>query len=96
MSKLYGSIDADASKTMATRRGHRAISAHIRGWHDGVSVEVRADENGNVTVNVYRTGGSNSGRVTQNVASWREGFDIEVDQNAIDASQGGNHATVTQ
>ena len=40
MSRLYGSIDADASKTLATRRAHRSISGHIRGWNSGV--EVRA------------------------------------------------------
>lgn len=58
MSRLYASIDADASKTQATRRGHRNISAHVRGWDSGVEVVASADETGD-RFEVYVTTGSN-------------------------------------
>lgn len=60
MSKLYASIDSDAAKTQATRRGHRTLSAHVRGWESGVEVVARHDETGD-TFDVYVTAGSNGG-----------------------------------
>ena len=61
MSRLYASIDADASKTQATRRGHKSITAHVRGWNSGVEVRAYVDENDRDCFEVYRTGGSNGG-----------------------------------
>ena len=64
MSRLYGSMDADASKTTATKRGHRSISAHVRGWDDGVRVVARIETPTDVDVfDVYRTAGSNGSHV---------------------------------
>ena len=60
MSNLYASIDSDARKTQATSRGHRNISAHVRGWDSGVEVVARHDETGD-TFDVYVTSGSNGG-----------------------------------
>lgn len=59
MSRLYGSIDADASKTEATRRAFRNITGHIRGWDSGVEVRAYIDSNDNDVFEVFRTGGSN-------------------------------------
>jgi len=58
MSRLYASISSDASKTEGTRRGHRVILSHTRGWNIGVKVRatVRGDE---VVLDIYATGGSN-------------------------------------
>lgn len=61
MSKLYASIDSDASRTEATRRGHRRISTHTRGWDIGVRVEAGLDMNGSEVFEVYVTAGSNGG-----------------------------------
>jgi hypothetical protein len=62
MSALYGSITSDASQTDATRRGHRDISSHLRGWEHGVRTYVTHDKASNtVTVSVYLTSGSNGG-----------------------------------
>lgn len=61
MSALYGTIDADASRTTASRRGHRNITGHIRGWTLGVRVSGRIDGEGRETFDVYLTSGSNGG-----------------------------------
>jgi len=61
MSRFYGSIQGDASKTIATRRGLREIMSHTRGWNYGI--KVYADECpscGADRMTVYTTGGSNS------------------------------------
>ena len=60
MSRLYGSMEADASRTEATRRAHREISAHVRGWDTGVEVRAFVDSDGRDSFLVYRTGGSNA------------------------------------
>ena len=73
MSRLYASIDADASKTQATRRGHRNISAHVRGWDSGVEVVASADETGD-TFDVYVTSGSNGARSPKLVARIVDGI----------------------
>ena len=72
MSSLYASIDADASKTQATRRGYRNISAHVRGWDSGVEVDARHDETGD-TFDVYVTTGSNGSGSRLLVGSVQEG-----------------------
>lgn len=59
MSRLYASIDSDARKTQATSRGYKHMSAHVRGWDNGV--EVVANGNGGKDVfYIYATGGSNN------------------------------------
>ena len=58
MSKLYASMKADASKTIATKRAHRYASAHIRGWGYGIEVEVH-EVNGKHVYEVWETSGSN-------------------------------------
>jgi len=60
MSRLYASIDADASKTQATRRGHKYISAHVRGLDDGVEVHAYVGLDGLDVFDIYQTRGSNS------------------------------------
>lgn len=72
MSKLYASIDSDARKTQATSRGHRSISAHVRGWDVGVSVEARVDDDGEVVLYVYRTSGSNGAGSSKLIAEVRD------------------------
>jgi len=60
MSRLYASIDADASKTQATRTGHKLMNVHVRGWDVGVRIVAQVDPiTGLDTFEVYRTGGSN-------------------------------------
>ena len=59
MSALYASIDSDTRKTQTTSRGHKDISAHVRGWDSGVEVVARHDETGD-TFDVYVTTGSNN------------------------------------
>lgn len=61
MSRLYGSLDGDASSTEATRRAHRNIVGHVRGWNAGVEVRASVDEHDRDVFEVYRTGGSNGG-----------------------------------
>ena len=73
MSKLYGELNSDARKTLATARGHKVITAHLRGWDEGVRVGVFINENGTVGVEVWRTGGSNGSRPDKLITSWTEG-----------------------
>ena len=72
MSRLYASIDSDARKTQATSRGHKQISAHVRGWDDGVEVQAFADETG-VGFYIYQTGGSNGAMNPKLIATLRDG-----------------------
>lgn len=59
MSRFYGTVEGIA-KTPASRRGHKNLEAHIRGWNVGVNIECGVDEDGNDIIKVYKTGGSNS------------------------------------
>lgn len=59
MSALYASIASDSAKTEATRRGHKRISTHTRGWTVGVRVEGHLNANGAVVFDVFGTAGSN-------------------------------------
>lgn len=68
MSRLYGSMDADASKTTATRRAFRNISGHIRGWDSGVEVRAYVNTNDEDVFEVYRTGGSHAASTPELVA----------------------------
>jgi len=76
MSRLYASIDSDARKTQATSRGHKNISAHVRGWDSGVEVVARADETGDV-FDIYLTTGSHASGSKQLVGRVTDGeFDF--------------------
>ena len=61
VSKLYASISSDASRTEATRRGHKHISTHTRGRQLGVRVDAGLDHNGREVFEVYVTSGSGFG-----------------------------------
>ena len=49
------------NKGEASRLGHREISACVNGWNLGVSVHGFRDNDGKVTFQVSKTGGSNGG-----------------------------------
>lgn len=76
MSKLYGSMDADRSKTLATRQASGRISAHLRGWDEGVKVSVWVRSDGKVAVEVSRSTGSNETGPDVVVCSWVEGAPV--------------------
>ena len=59
MSNLYASIKGNRSERTCCVSS--SISAHIRGWDDGVRVEARYHKDGSV-FNIYITGGSNGSR----------------------------------
>ena len=56
MSALYGSMAGERGEV--TRRGHKRLSAHVRGWNVGVRVEARHGSDGD-SILIFRTGGSN-------------------------------------
>lgn len=58
MAALYASVTGDASRTDASRRGHRTIGGHVRGWNCGVEVSGYLDSDGHERFEVYLTGGS--------------------------------------
>ena len=76
MSRLYGSLDADASKTTATRRAHRDISAHVRGWNEGIRVRARVNSNDRETFEVYATSGSNGGGSDRLIFTLEDGLPV--------------------
>lgn len=60
MSRFYGSIEGDWSRTLATRRGHHDVMSHARGWDYGVKVYMdECPVCGADRATVYTTGGSN-------------------------------------
>ena len=76
MSRLYGSIDADASKTQATRRAYRNISAHVRGWNEVIRIVARVDSNDRETFEVYATSGSNGGGSDRLIFTLEDGLSV--------------------
>lgn len=63
MSKMYASMTADASKTEATKRAHQSANAHVRGWNVGVEINAYTTKDGKQVYEVFKTGGSNGGRL---------------------------------
>lgn len=59
MSKLYASLSSDTSRTEATRRGHKYLTTHTRGWDLGVRVTAHIDDNGIERFLIHATSGSN-------------------------------------
>jgi len=59
MSRFYGEVKGSA-KTPATRRGHREIFSHTRGWTSGIAVKGYVDADGKDKFEVIFTGGSDS------------------------------------
>jgi hypothetical protein len=80
MSKLYVSADSDTVKTLKTARGHHRASAHARGWDTGARVEVQLQEDGRVSVYVWRTGGSNGANAGHLFAHWTEDGPLNIYQ----------------
>lgn len=71
MSRFYGSIKSDTGKSESTRRGNQNLSAHIRGWRDGVRIELNhCKETNTDRIKVYRTGGSNKVESDELITSW--------------------------
>lgn len=63
MARFYGDLTGQA-KTTATRRGSAksGVRAHVRGWENGVRVEIAAKDVDGVEhdiISVYATSGSN-------------------------------------
>ncbi len=77
MSRLYGSMDADASKTTATRRAYKEIDAHVRGRNNGVKVCAYVDANDHEVFQVYQTGGSNATTSDVLLLTLVDGFEVE-------------------
>ena len=71
MSNLFASIHSDSAQTGATRRGHRELTAHARGWNTGAEVRVTFS-GGLAHVTVYRTTGSHGNGPAVRVAAWSE------------------------
>lgn len=71
MARFYGSMKGSRGQT--TRMGSPAsgMTAHIRGWHVGVRVEI-VDNEGKDQIIVYRTGGSNEPETGEILAEVQE------------------------
>ncbi len=66
MSRFYGTVNSSSYKTVASKRGHNDISAHIRGWDNGVKVfgmksDQTSRDNGD-EFQIYLTSGSSDSR----------------------------------
>jgi len=71
MSRFYAEIQG--TKGEATRIGtsQSGIQSHTRGWNVGCEVYCSVDPDGNDVIDIYRTGGSNGGRI-QHIARLTE------------------------
>ena len=58
MSNFYGTVTSSTYKTVASRRGHGDIAAHIRGWDSGVKVYGRKKGATENEFEIYLTSGS--------------------------------------
>lgn len=59
MSKLYSSVSSDSGKTESTKRGHKEINSHVRGWNLGIKVLASyCKETEKTKFLIYSTGGS--------------------------------------
>lgn len=72
MSNLYLTADTDKIRTLRTACAHHWIKAHARGWNSGAELNVsRNATTGVVTVEVWRTDGSNGAGRRTLVCSWQ-------------------------
>jgi len=60
MSQFYGSMKGSGALDV-TRQGNKnsGLTAHIRGWDQGVYIECTVDGDGKECISIYITGGSN-------------------------------------
>lgn len=56
------------SRGAAHRLGHSIISAEVNGWNLGVQVIGRRDEDGRVSFEVWKTGGTRGGGKLEKIA----------------------------
>ena len=75
MSRFYLSADSDSGKKSTTRRGHKHLTTHTRGWSSGVRVECVANGEQD-EFRIYLTGGSEGSRVEKHL--------LTVDKEFID------------
>ena len=66
MSRFYGTVNSSSYQTVASRRGHQDIAAHIRGWDNGVKIygmksDQTSGDNGD-EFQIYLTSGSSDSR----------------------------------
>lgn len=71
MSRFYASIEGQA-KTSVTRQGSAksGISGHIRGWHVGIKIYGRADNNDNDCFDVELTSGSTGAKRSKHIGTF--------------------------
>lgn len=58
--KLAGTVSASSATTDVSRYDNRSVSAHVRGWDEGVKVHAFIGENGAIVFDIWTTGGSNN------------------------------------
>lgn len=81
MSRFYGTLDGDASKVQATKRGHRAVTGEVRGWDLGIKIEAFPENDSFDGFQVSITSGSNGGWADQRLATVIKtdtGFDVHI------------------
>lgn len=74
MSRFYASVQGDVNKKTITKCGHRQMTAHIRGWDIGARIEMGIDEQGEDTVKIYVTSGSNGKKPDKLLAEVNKDF----------------------
>lgn len=57
--KLAVTASSNSASTDVSRYDNRSVSAHVRGWDEGVKVLAYIGENGAIVFDIWTTGGSN-------------------------------------
>lgn len=60
MAQFLGEVEGQRATVHTIGSKKSGITAHVRGWNVGVKIYCEVDANGNDTIRVYETGGSNS------------------------------------
>jgi hypothetical protein len=71
--KLAVSAKGFDHSTEVARYSDRGISAHVRGWNDGIRVTAYIDATGYEVFEIHTTGGSDNPDVREHIATVKRG-----------------------
>lgn len=73
---LAATISGFDHSTESSRFDNRGITAHIRGWDDGIRVTAYVNARGENVYEIHTTGGSNSEEVIEHIATVKNGVHL--------------------
>lgn len=96
MSHFYASIQG--SRGEATRRGTKSsgMTSHTHGWHFGVKVVMRTDENGEDVADIYLTPGAEGEIYTQHIGTFSAEMAEEFAKHAWEFHNSQEHEKIAK